>query len=58
MYPDWAFWEFYPAEIVEKVLRENPDATVKQLNCLMRAEWDAVNSKRISMAELADELGL
>lgn len=49
MYPDYAFYEFYPEEIVERVLREHPDATVRQLNCLMQEEWD------IEKSRLADE---
>jgi len=58
MYPDNAYYEFYPAEIVGKVLREHPGATVERLNRLMQAEWDAIKPAPKSMAELADELGL
>lgn len=63
MYPDWAFGEFYPNEIVKKVLRENPRASIEQLHGLMQAEWDAVKPKHdanhvMSMAELAEELRL
>ena len=64
MYPDNAYYEFYPAEIVDKILREHLSASVERLNCLMQAEWDAVRppqgyrNARMSMAELADELGL
>ena len=64
MYPDDAFGEFYPQEIITKVLCEHPGASVEQLNNYMQAEWDAVRppenyrNARKSMAELADELGL
>lgn len=58
MYPDNAYYEFYPAEIVDEILRKNPGASVEQLNNLMQAKWDAVKPKQKSMAELADELGL
>lgn len=58
MYPDSAYYEFYPAEIVDEVLRENPGASVEQLNVLMQAKWDIVKPRRREMAELADELGL
>ena len=58
MYPDDAFYEFYPTEIVDKILREHPHATVEHLNRLMQTEWNAIKPKQKSMAELADELGL
>lgn len=43
MYPDNAYSEFYPAEIVEKVYRENPKASRKQLHTLMQNEWVKTN---------------
>ena len=58
MYPDNAYYEFYPAKIVNKILRENPNASVEQLNQLMQAEWDAVKPEQKTVAQLADELGL
>lgn len=58
MYPDNAYREFYPTAIVDKVLHENPDATVGRLNSLMQAEWDATKPGQLSMAQLVDELGL
>ncbi len=58
MYPDNAYYEFYPAETVDKILREHPTATVEQLNYLMQKEWDTAKPVPKSMAELADKLGL
>ena len=58
MYLDNAYCEFYPTEIVDKILREYPDASVEQKNQLMQAEWDAIKPESKSMARLADELGL
>jgi len=58
MYPNSAYYEFYPAEIVDKILREYPNATVEQKNDLMQAEWDAVRAIGRAMSELADDLGL
>ncbi len=59
MYPDNAYFEFYPADIVDRILLERPDASVEQLNQLMQAEWDIdVRNRPRSMAELADILGL
>lgn len=57
MYPDSAFYEFYPPDIVEKILREHPDASIEEKNRLMQTEWDATKSQP-SMAELADDFGL
>lgn len=45
MYPDDAYYEFYPAEIVDKILLEHRGATVEELNCLMKAEWNIVKLK-------------
>lgn len=58
MNPDY-YYECYPAEIVDKVIRENPGATMEQLHSLIQAEWDArkCNIRRPSMAELADAMG-
>lgn len=60
MYPDNAYYEFYPAEIVDRILAEHPDATVEHLNNLMQAEFDALKAKhpRFSMAECMDALGM
>lgn len=58
MYPDYAYYEFYPAEIVDQILREHPDATVERLNSLMQAEWGAKKPRQKSMAELADNFGM
>jgi hypothetical protein len=59
MYPDNAYYEFYPADIVDKILAEHPDATVERKNRLMQALWDTdPRNYRPSMAELADDLGL
>lgn len=58
MYPDNAFYEFYPADIVDEVKREHPKASVGEKNRLMRELWDAKKRPTPSMAELADALGL
>jgi hypothetical protein len=57
MYSDNAWYEYYPAEIVDKVFREHPDATAEQKHRLMQAEWDSRRPPQQSMAELADAMG-
>jgi hypothetical protein len=39
MYPDNAYPEFYPMNIVEKVFKEWPSASVKEKHILMQQEW-------------------
>ena len=60
MYPDNAFYEFYPQEIVDEILLKHPGVTMERLHSLMQAQWDAKRrtQTRKSVAELADELGL
>lgn len=54
MYPDNACAEFYPTEIVDKVLREHPGASVERLNFLMQREWDAAKREPMSTTQLTD----
>jgi hypothetical protein len=42
MYPDYAFYEFYPAEIVDEVLETNPGIDRERLHELMQEKWDAI----------------
>ena len=58
MYPDNAFYEFYPSDIVEEVLRENLTASMEEKHRLMQERFDARKRPTPSMAELADALGL
>ena len=46
MYPDDAFYEFYPPEIVDRIFREHPGATMERLHGLMQVEWDAKRPTR------------
>lgn len=57
MYPDNAFYEFYPAEIVDKVISENPGVTVERLHQLMQAEFEKAKRAEPWKYELAEYLG-
>jgi hypothetical protein len=38
--PDNAYYEFYPAEIVDKIWNEHPNATTAEKHRLTQAEWN------------------
>ena len=43
MYPDNAYSEFYPAEVVEKIWAEYPNASVAEKHVLMQQEWVSID---------------